>query len=57
MTKTDSPQSDPKIATVQRMYEALGRGDIDAIVAEVADDVDWISVTPNGSPSVPWYGS
>jgi ketosteroid isomerase-like protein len=57
MTKTNNPPSDPKIATVQRMYEALGRGDIDAIVAEVADDVDWISVTPNGSPSVPWYGS
>jgi len=57
MNETTHAQSDPKIAAVQRMYEALGRGDVDAILAEVAEDVDWISVTANGSPSVPWYGS
>ena len=57
MTTTDTPQTDPKIATVERMYEALGRGDIAAILAEVDDDVDWISVTPNDSPVVPWYGT
>ena len=48
--------SDPKIEAVQRMYEALGRGDTEAIVAELADDVDWVSVTENGSARVPWYG-
>ena len=57
MNKANNPQPDPKIAAVQRMYQALGRGDIDAILAEVADDVDWVSVATNGSASVPWYGS
>ncbi len=57
MNQTNHAHSDPKIQAVQRMYEALGRGDIDAILAEVADDVDWVSVSQNGSPSVPWYGS
>ena len=57
MNETNHPHADPKILAVQRMYEALGRGDVDAIVAELAEDVDWVSVTPNGSPSVPWYGS
>ena len=57
MTTTNHLQSDPKIQAVQRRYEALGRGDIEAILTEVADDVDWGSVTPSGSPSVPWYGS
>jgi ketosteroid isomerase-like protein len=49
--------SDPKIAAAQRMYEALGRGDVEAILAELADDVDWISVSEAPHPSVPWYGS
>lgn len=49
--------SDPKIAAVQRMYEAFGRGDVDAVLAEVAEDVDWVSVSEAGSPDVPWYGS
>ena len=57
MTNTTMTQSDPKIHAIQRMYEALGRGDIDAILAEVADEVDWVSVSENGSETVPWYGS
>jgi uncharacterized protein len=57
MNDTNHPQSDPKIQAIRRIYEALGRGDIDAIAAEVSDDVDWVSVTASGSPSVPWYGS
>ena len=48
--------SDPKIEAVQRMYEALGRGDTDAILAEVADEVDWIAVTEERNQRVPWYG-
>jgi ketosteroid isomerase-like protein len=48
---------DPKIEAVQRMYEALGRGDIEAILAEVADEVDWVSVTEKASALVPWYGN
>ena len=49
--------ADPKIEATQRVYEAVGRGDVEAILAEVADDVDWVSVATNGSASVPWYGS
>jgi len=49
--------SDPKIEAVQRMYEALGRGDTEAILAELADEVDWVAVTEKGSSLVPWYGS
>jgi ketosteroid isomerase-like protein len=47
--------SDPKIESVQRLYEAYGRGDVEAVLAEVADDVDWAAEA--ASTSVPWYGS
>ncbi len=47
--------SDPKIDAVQRIYEAYGRGDIEAVLAEVSDDVDWAPVA--ASTSAPWYGS
>lgn len=47
---------DPKIEAVQRMYAALGRGDTKAILAELADEVDWVSVTEKGDSLVPWYG-
>ncbi|WP_322754542.1 nuclear transport factor 2 family protein [Frankia sp. Cas3] len=50
-----NPGSDPKIDTVQRLYAAYGRGDIDAVLAELADDVDWAAEA--ASTSVPWYGS
>src|SRR4051794_22902249 len=46
--------SDSKIETIQRVYEAFGRGDVDAILAEVADDVDWAPEA--ASSSAPWYG-
>ena len=45
---------DPKIEAVQRLYEAYGRGDVDAVLAELADDVDWAAEA--ASTSVPWYG-
>ena len=32
---------DPKIESVQRLYAAYGRGDIDGVLAELSDDVDW----------------
>ena len=47
--------SDAKIESVQRLYEAYGRGDVEAVLAEVADDVDWAAEA--ASTSVPWYGS
>ena len=46
--------SDPKIEAVQRLYAAFGRGDIDAVLAEVSDDVDWAAEATG--TSVPWWG-
>jgi ketosteroid isomerase-like protein len=46
---------DQHIQTIKAVYEAFGRGDVDAIVATVTDDVDWSSDT--GSDAAPWYGS
>jgi uncharacterized protein len=51
----DHVMADPKVEAVQRLYEAVGRNDIDAILAELADDVDWAAEA--ASTSVPWYGS
>jgi ketosteroid isomerase-like protein len=46
--------ADPKIETVQRIYEAFGRGDVDAILSELTDDVDW--ATEAESTVAPWHG-
>jgi uncharacterized protein len=42
------------IETIKTVYEAFGRGDVDAIAAAVTDDVDWASDTASGA--APWYG-
>jgi ketosteroid isomerase-like protein len=42
------------IKTVQLVYEAFGRGDVDAILAVVTDDVDWASEAD--STVAPWHG-
>jgi ketosteroid isomerase-like protein len=42
------------IATVKEIYEALGRGDVDAILERVTDDVDW-AANAAGSAAA-WYG-
>ena len=47
--------SDPKIQAVQRLYAGYGRGDMDAVLAELADDVDWEAEA--AARSVPWWGS
>lgn len=49
--------SDPKIEAVRRMYEAFGRGDLDAILAELADDVDWVTGSEAPDQAIPWFGS
>ena len=56
LTDATTPTStDPKIEAVQRLYAAVATMDVDAILAELADDVDW---APTGSTdSVPWFGS
>ena len=48
LTSTDN------ISTVKAMYEALGRGEPEAIVDAVTDDVDWS--TDAALPGAPWYG-
>ena len=40
-------------ATVQGIYEAFGRGDIPAILAQLADDVEW-DYAGGVSTDVPW---
>ena len=42
------------IKTIQLLYEAFGRGDVAAILANVADDVDW--ATEAAGKGAPWYG-
>jgi uncharacterized protein len=42
------------ITTVQAIYEAFGRGDIDAILEQLTDDVDWASEAE--SDIAPWHG-
>jgi len=39
------------VATVQSIYAAFGRGDIEAILEHLADDVVW---DEEGLPGVPW---
>ena len=46
--------TDSKIETVRSVYEAFGRGDIDFILSQVTDDVDWASCP--GSDIAPWHG-
>ena len=40
--------------TVQRIYEAFGRGDVDAILGMLTDDVDWASEA--SVTKAPWHG-
>jgi ketosteroid isomerase-like protein len=46
--------TDAKIATVQTLYEAFGRGDVEAILELLSDDVDWASCPE--SAVAPWHG-
>ena len=41
--------------TIQRVYEAFGRGDVAFILDCVADDVDWASEAADAK-GAPWYG-
>jgi len=42
--------AEDNIKTIQSVYEAFGRGDVEGILAVLTDDVDWAS-DPN-----PWIG-
>ena len=43
------------VETVKGLYEAFGRGDVEAILECVTDDVDWS--TDAALKSAPWYGA
>jgi ketosteroid isomerase-like protein len=45
---------DENIKTIQRVYEAFGRGDLGTILDALTDDVDWAADT--STSSAPWYG-
>jgi ketosteroid isomerase-like protein len=55
MTDHATPASDPKIQAVQRLYAAYGQQDMAAVLAELADDVDWAAEA--SGTAVPWWGS
>jgi uncharacterized protein len=55
MSDNTQRTTDPKVDAIERLYAAYGRADVDAVLAEVADDVDWAAEA--ASTSVPWYGS
>ena len=55
MSETTHTTPDPKVEAVQRLYAAYGRGDIDAVLAELDDDVDWAAEA--AGTAVPWWGS
>ena len=46
--------TDPRIAAIQLAYEAFGRGDVEAVLTDIADDVVWEAVP--SSDAAPWYG-
>ena len=52
---TTTTTTDPKIQSVRRLYAAYGQGDVDAVLAELADNVDWAAEA--AGTAVPWYGS
>ena len=41
------------VGTIERVYEAFGRGDVGTILDAVADEVDW---AVDAEPVAPWYG-
>ena len=46
--------AEQNLQTASQMYEAFGRGDLQAILDRVTDDVDWS--TDAAIMSAPWYG-
>src|SRR5262245_4523698 len=46
--------SDPKITVIEGIYEAFGRGDVDAILAVLTEDVNWAAEAE--TPVAPWHG-
>lgn len=55
MTQNTHTTSDPKVEAVQRLYAAYGQGDVDAVLAELAEEVDWAAEA--AGTDVPWWGA
>ena len=45
---------DDNLKLVREIYDAVGRGDVAAILDRVTDDVDWSAEA--ASQAAPWYG-
>ena len=47
------------LATVSKIYEAFGKGDIPTVLTYLADDVQWEDWTDNSAQQagVPWFQS
>jgi ketosteroid isomerase-like protein len=54
MTNTTQTKVSANVEAVQRLYGAYGRGDVDGVLAELADDVDWAAEASRRE--VPWWG-
>ena len=46
--------AEDNIKVIRGVYEAFGRGDVEAIVATLSDDVDWAAEA--SSTAAPWWG-
>ena len=46
--------AEQNVETARLVYEAFGRGDVEAIIDRLTDDVDWS--TDAAIVSAPWYG-
>jgi len=55
MTTNTATTTDPKVESVQRLYGGYAQGDIEAVVAELSDDVDWAAEA--AGTAVPWWGN
>jgi ketosteroid isomerase-like protein len=52
--KEQAVSAEENIATIKDIYEAFGRGDLDAILDQCTDDVDWASDV--ATAVAPWQG-
>ena len=45
---------DENLQTIRTIYDAFGRGDVETILAQLTDDVDWAADASDDA--APWYG-
>ncbi len=53
-TQTAATRQQENLNIVSEIYDAVGRGDVPAILDRVTDDVDWAAEA--ASHAAPWYG-